>query len=396
MSGPKELEGKPRKRLESLDSLRFLAATAVLLSHAQAMMPWRPVQWLAATGLTHQKSAVAFFFVLSGLVLHLSLARTRSEFGLREYGSFITRRVFRIYPLYYVSLLIAFAVVTFLPLALCPYFGSDAAGAEVLVRDRGDVKQWIHHVLLISPGLDMQFLNPPIWTLAAEMRVAIVFPLLSILIGRLSLASGAVAVALMFVVAPWAAAKTVPTTALIPLFAIGAWVAQHGMNWSFVKGRAALVIGIVGLAIYAMSPMIRGRDAFSQSMHMNLAGVGSVLVMLMVIYVARARALLEHRWLVLGGQASYGVYALHFPVLMGLAYLAWRGGWPAWAFHVAGLVASVALAITLYRLLELPMIAAGRTVAQRLFGKRPESGRAAQEATSGEIGVAKRASNTDS
>lgn len=343
-------------RLEALDTLRFLAALAVLLSHARSMFPWEPISGIVSADLFNPKSAVAFFFVLSGFVLHLSWKGAWPVWG--NWSRFTIRRFFRIYPLYYVSLLIAWVVVSTLPLAECPYFSTDAAGSEVLKADRSSVLQWLHHVLLITPGIDMQFLNPPIWTLTAEMRMALIFPWLSWLTTR----SGKwawVLLPLFFAAGPWLGARTLPTVALIPLFFLGAVAAEQREKLRLSKPLALIVL-LAGLAAYSAAPMLRSGGSGSLTWQMYAAGGGSVLAMLAVLSSPWLIRLLEQRGMVMGGQASYGVYVLHFPLLMALACLSWMWALPAWLFQVMAVVSTLLLALPLYRWFELPMMRLGR------------------------------------
>ncbi len=354
-----------RVRFDSLDSLRFLAATAVLISHAEAMQPWPQLTIISESGLLHPKSAVAFFFALSGFVLHLSCRGTLPT--LRSFGLFMVRRWFRIYPLYFVSLIFSVIVLSCLPLKDCPRFDSDSAGAEVLLRNHRDIIQWVHHAFLITPGLDMQFLNPPIWTLAAEIRIALIFPWLSFIFNMLSFSRGIILMTVMFVLAPWVAQKTLPTVALIPLFGLGTLAAQHRHRFTKMSGSSAWLMMLAGVLIYSFSSSLRGNSLSSQSLHMYLAGFGSIILLLAVLQIALLRQLLEHRWLVFGGRASYGVYILHFPLLMGIAYYSWRSEWSSWLFMLVGFVVVVAIASALYWLFELPMIRAGRIFSDRYF-----------------------------
>jgi peptidoglycan/LPS O-acetylase OafA/YrhL len=354
-----------RIRFDSFDTLRFLAALAVLISHADAMQPWPKMAFLFEGGLLHPKSAVAFFFALSGFVLHLSCRGVAPTW--RTFGVFMMHRWFRIVPLYFISLLVAMVVLSCLPLADCPRFVSDEAGAEVLVRDRRDLYQWIHHALLITPGLDMQFLNPPIWTLTAEMRIALIFPWLSYLCSRLSLRGGILMLALMLPLAPWFAQKTFSTVALVPLFLIGALAAQHREKFTKMSSSKAWCILATGIIIYSFSCSLRSESFKSQVLHMQLAAFGSAMIMLSVLRLSVLRRILEHRWLVFSGRASYGVYILHFPLFMALTYFSWRFHWPSWLLMFAGMIGVLLLASILYRVVEQPMIRFGRNLGSRIF-----------------------------
>ncbi len=96
-------------RLGSLTSLRFFAALLVLLYHCalRAKITYASMAWwfrgLVANGI----EAVGFFFVLSGFVLAYNYYAPE-ETGIRG-GSvaFWKGRIARIYPAYFVALLIA-------------------------------------------------------------------------------------------------------------------------------------------------------------------------------------------------------------------------------------------------------------------------------------------------
>ena len=128
----------PRPRYEALDSLRFLAAAVVVGTHVQQVIPWHGAWPGVVDRLFDARAAVTFFFVLSGFVLH-PCWRDEAP-SARGYAAFLVRRWFRIVPLYYVSLLLAFLVVALLPLKSCPWLQHDAAGA-VLSHSPHDVRQ---------------------------------------------------------------------------------------------------------------------------------------------------------------------------------------------------------------------------------------------------------------
>lgn len=101
--------GRPRVRLDqvdSLDGLRGLAVLLVLASHlSNAGMGLVPGLSLSGTG----KSGVYLFFVLSAfLLVRLLLKRTPAQFAdARLWADYALRRVLRIWPLYLVVLLSA-------------------------------------------------------------------------------------------------------------------------------------------------------------------------------------------------------------------------------------------------------------------------------------------------
>lgn len=359
---PNMNSGASSQRIQSLDSLRFIAATIVFFSHAQ---PISQVEWmhgLASWDLLNSKSAVAFFFVLSGLVLHFGLRKTTPS--LPQTLRFLLRRYFRIYPLYYVSLILCLLLMQF-QLDAVPNLIRDEVTARVLSQTHTDTLQWLHHLLLISPGLNFDYVNPPIWTLAAEMRVAFVLPILSFAIARLSFANGAILLGLSLFAAPWLAKVTVPTVSIIPLFMAGAWAAQHRDLFSRLRKIGSWFCLLAGLAIYTAAPSLSHQTADRNLLHFYLAGLGSLLIMMSIDKVEIAQKIihtLTPRWL---SDASYGLYVLHFPMLMGVAYLFWRFGLSFHGFVPTAYIITVAVALLAYHIIEAPMIWVGQKLTSK-------------------------------
>ncbi|WP_236814622.1 acyltransferase family protein [Arthrobacter sp. FW306-2-2C-D06B] len=135
-----------------MTGLRYLAAALVLVSHAA------PV--LAAGTVIDQFGSggyvgVTFFFVLSGFILTCSRRDGDTK------ASFYRRRFARIYPLYFVTWLLAVAV-------------SFVSGADKsvtgIVLSLVLLQAWVPDPLVYGAG------NPPGWSLSAEAFFYAVFP----------------------------------------------------------------------------------------------------------------------------------------------------------------------------------------------------------------------------
>lgn len=145
-------------RYRAFDSMRSLAAFVVMLFHAAAMyrfylikLPW------PFSGILDPRAAVVFFFVLSGFVLHLSCSKAR--LSLASYAGFQVRRVFRIYPLYYFSLLVVSAVIFSHPRSAFPAFGGNDGAKLVLAADHGNLYQWLQQLFLVTPDFGLVYLT---------------------------------------------------------------------------------------------------------------------------------------------------------------------------------------------------------------------------------------------
>ena len=88
-------------RIAGFDGLRALAATSVVLTHLGLL------RGLAGTPLLHMVEgfqAVHLFFALSGFLITALLIREHNQHGAVSVRFFYARRLFRIFPLYFLCL----------------------------------------------------------------------------------------------------------------------------------------------------------------------------------------------------------------------------------------------------------------------------------------------------
>jgi peptidoglycan/LPS O-acetylase OafA/YrhL len=166
------------KRFDELDSMRGVAAFAVLMAHAIAVstaipgyLNNSPLYFLWAA---HE--AVIFFFVLSGFVLTLPFINK----GKLVYSSFIVKRFTRIYIPYFIAIMCAVISRIFLD-------GSNFSGLgewiNIQWQEPLTLSSIFSHLLLIG-NYNTRDLNPVIWSLIQEMRISLIFPVIILLIKR--------------------------------------------------------------------------------------------------------------------------------------------------------------------------------------------------------------------
>ncbi len=158
MTGP----GQPR--MAFVDSMRLLAASLVLIQHVFEGRPGFAKSWLIP--LAPGVAGVAIFFFISGYVIPLA---TRNGLDVRE---FMIRRLFRIYPLYLVTLaLIALAGATsFLP--------------QLSFVAEAPLRVWIPNLLLIAEYVKVRPFLGVSWTLAVELVWYAVFAASFVMFGK--------------------------------------------------------------------------------------------------------------------------------------------------------------------------------------------------------------------
>ncbi|TMA24683.1 MAG: acyltransferase [Deltaproteobacteria bacterium] len=172
------------KHLPGLDAVRALAALAVLACHAiQATTVWSP-RWMSSGGspwATPLRSAmeeagawgVGIFFVLSGLCIHLPLARKVALGALPEIepAAYFRRRFRRIYPPHLIALALSAVLATALPLG---HFGVHP------MISAPTFKQLAAHFLMVHTFVPSAFysINHVLWTIAVEAHFYLLYPLL--------------------------------------------------------------------------------------------------------------------------------------------------------------------------------------------------------------------------
>ena len=96
-----------------LNGLRFLSALAVIITHVELMQDKLGLENLWDNLLIHNLGVigVSFFFVLSGFLITYLMIEERDSFKSFSVKSFYLRRIFRIWPLYFLILILGFFIL---------------------------------------------------------------------------------------------------------------------------------------------------------------------------------------------------------------------------------------------------------------------------------------------
>ena len=352
-----------RERLLALDGLRGVAALAVFFYHSIAFVPVpdaaRPwIDWTPLGPLFNGPGAVHVFFVLSGLVLTLSL---QADTGRGRLPRYWVRRVFRIHPPYVVAVLIAWAA-------------NAAIGATALFDPElgwRRVPAWRLPVALAFPSMAFGLL-PVGWSLFVELAMSAVFPLLFWL-GRRLHPCVPLLVALLFL------GDLDPRFVFLRFtidFAIGIALALEADRVGramralprFVPALAACA-GLVMLQLPLMGALARvgytGLERGHTPDAVAMFAIGAALLIIGTLHSARL-----HRWLASAparflGRISYSFYLVHHTILIVLVMLARGAGGSLEQLLVACILAlllSLLAGELGWRFVEAPSIRAGRAL----------------------------------
>lgn len=215
----------PAHHFDSLQGLRGCAILAVILNHAIGVpQAGSPAAFVLAPLYSLGGTGVALFFVLSGFLITGILTRELGRTGRVSIARFYERRIFRIWPAFYVYL----ATVAVLALT-----------AVIAVRP-GEIIASGLFVWNYAPGTDTSWLQHT-WSLAVEEQFYLIWPLVLLLLKPKR--------------SFWVAASIV---AISPLIRVVTYrftdAATHGQLWQMFHVRAdSLLVGCLialGAAVY--------------------------------------------------------------------------------------------------------------------------------------------------
>lgn len=336
------------RKFNNLSELRFFFATAVLISHAIQLAQFDEYKFLRH--VFSSEVAVQGFFILSGFLVIGSYSRTLNI------AKFYKRRFFRIYPAYFV------AVLLFLVLAL-----SQAYLQNVDVNNGQIFRYLVVNSLFLNflqPGIDGVFrlggyqeINGALWTIKLEVMFYALVPLLYRAGRRWSFR--AIGVALIMIGLSWIPLlelfSSIFEVVLNPALAHQLPGQFHlfgfGVLMFDITQRPQHLLGSVGIALAAV--LLSGL-AIDMSMAMQI-----FLLLVFIIIVCQLPQLRSH----LGDMdLSYGVYLSHFPIIQ-LLIGSGAASFGVGIFLVLVLAIALIYALASWHWIERPAMEHGRGVA---------------------------------
>jgi peptidoglycan/LPS O-acetylase OafA/YrhL len=310
--------------IRALDGLRGLAIILVMLSHFtyfDGMSPVVTVDRMVRTIAYVGWVGVDLFFVLSGFLITGILYDSKG--GGHYFRNFFARRVLRIFPVYYLCLVIF--------LILLPRLFPDHLGLQALRKDGF----WYWTYLANYPIARVGFPPFPVlghfWSLAIEEQFYLVWPAVVLLSTRSDLIRicrlcivGAFVVRVAFVLGGYGEAAYVLTPARMDSLAVGAFLALEARGQGGLKRIARLAwpttigIGAILVAVFLWRRGFAPWDPIVKTIGHTLLAFffGAVLVLTLVssprTVIGR---IFESSQLSFFGRYSYALYAYHAPIL---------------------------------------------------------------------------------
>jgi peptidoglycan/LPS O-acetylase OafA/YrhL len=288
-----------RHALKGFDFFRGFAAAYVALGHgywfSNPLMNQTGVIW---PGLIWASKGVGIFAVLSGFLIYRSVAAINTWNGLKNY---FVKRFFRIYPLYFVSVLI------------CALFAQ-----YIIPRGEFNCKYFFEDLFMLRFFPISQGANPVYWTLYVEVLFYLALPAIILGLRKRMIVPACVIIlaALLFI------DQGDRYLGLVKYFAFGVMAAELSPRLK----RFSLPIFIAGLAICFFDFGGPAHDFFGK-WHIGCRhpfldtfglGLGCAMVAIGLPHLPRISKVLDLFPLRFLGTISYSVYLTHMIFLVAL------------------------------------------------------------------------------
>ncbi|TFV94940.1 acyltransferase family protein [Leifsonia flava] len=346
-------------RLDAITGLRWWAAFVVFGYH---MLVFAPLPAIASSLLQFGFFGVTFFFVLSGFVLTWSMRPGTPK------STFYWRRFARIWPLAFVTLLLAIPVFySFSPDPAQWWVKPFSAG--ILMLSVFLLQGWSRDPAILFSG------NPAAWTLTIESFFYALHPFVSPLVSRLGKRGALVAAGgvVLFAVATRVAIELAPTSWLAqlpwPILRVNEFLLGMCLAWAMRQGwrprMHPIVPAIAIVAYFVVIVGLEGVDAFRPAyivVSPYTSEVVTVLCAALIVITASANLRGKAGWvasrpMVALGEWSFAFYLVHATIIYtALSLLGPQP--PRWAnlgWFAALLVLAIAAAAALHLWVEKPV-----------------------------------------
>lgn len=332
------LPPQEKKRLPAFDGLRALAAILVLVGHHTINPKWS-LYFLVSFIQSYLSAsfAVLFFFTLSSFLLSYILTSEAFKFETINYKHFFIRRIFRIWPLYFVVLGVGLwtthqVLLPYLPerwewikehIWLYTCFVSNYSQSFTEVGAYRDVSHSPQQIL---------------WSLAVEEQLYLIIPFMLTLLLNISKRYKCIILFSLIIIAffyrIWAVIELLPQQTMMPKGAIyyatpayidvfiiggfGGWmVSKRALLLKYVHGSIAFAAFIVAILVW--HKMLIDAAYWAYVMAQPIAALGITIILIWFIEHPDhiLTKILNTRMLVAFGTISYGVYLWH-PVIVDL------------------------------------------------------------------------------
>lgn len=376
-------------RIESLDSLRGIAAMVVVIFHCLMsftlfhdanyeykfnnllveLFTVSPLHTLWAG-----KEAVLLFFVLSGFVLMIPFTNNKKP----KYSSYLLKRICRIY--------IPYIVVMFFSVVLAFFFWqhNNLEGMSPLYENR-----WDHEISLKSIvayftmlNYDTANVNGVVWTLFIEMKVSLYLPLFMMILAKFDWKKGLFITTVLNTILLFVARYGVLNVTFLPLralfiffndtfyynyfFILGVVLAKQRcafLKYSAMKEYLKYLLLVLSLVLINSRWADYMTDYQKENIENIISALGFALLFFVVLISKNVDQFLKKKPLAYLGKISYSLYLIHIPVLM-LTTVILSKIIPVWLTFCLVPIFCLPVAHLTYKWIEVPSMKLGKRLSK--------------------------------
>ncbi|MBW7971566.1 acyltransferase [Bradyrhizobium sp. BR 10289] len=359
------------ERLQTIDGLRGIAAVTVIVQHCLEFTPLRnpdatmatPIEYIFSNEFNLGRFGVIVFFLISGFLIPSSIRNQP-----RPLISFAIGRFFRLYPLYWLSMVLALIV------------------GAMLGRQTSSLVEVLVNITMFQKAVGVANVLDPYWTLFVEhlfyLLCAFLFAVGALFnesaMRTIVWASGIVLVlgglALTLVPTAWYA-KHLITLINYPSL-IFTMLVGHNIRMSLGRGDPSMPWSVLSLYAAVLLAAYLGHEAYGG--FVGLLSSASVMystgAALLVFVVVLQTNMLRGEIFAYVGRISYGLYLFH-GISLWIAITITGKPETFWeSLALLGLVSGITFAVSAitFSMVEEPFIALGKNV--RRFVARPDAG----------------------
>ena len=368
-----------RRHMPALDGVRGLAILMVMFHHFTIINPVSGIEHALASAAAMGRYGVDLFFVLSGCLITGILIDGRDK--PHYFKTFYTRRVLRIFPLYYLLVAITFMAVPPATRLLSP----DQARTVNAFLNPGDWPWFVGFASNFLIAIRDKYTNGILdasWSLAIEEHFYIVWPavvLAIVSLRRLRHVCIAILIAaLLLRIAAWSAGWSrlqiyAVTFTRMDALAFGAlvaiWMRSPADEWTarIRQARPLAVILLLTIVAFWVTGQMEYTATVMNTIGYTLVGAFGMQIVIQAVPLAPGSVVdrvFNNRPMRFFGKYSYGLYMFQLPVKGALTLLffsearmmsstlLWQG-----AFYALAGTLTIAAALVSWYVLEKNMLA---------------------------------------
>lgn len=366
-------------RYRELDSIRGLASLSVFFSHFVGSLSideyrhpilFRLIQNSPLHIFWDGHAAVILFFVLSGFVL--AFPYTTNISNRINISSFLIKRIFRIYPAYFISLALCLFLKEFLFLkgpmiSFSPWINTFWNWDINNIR----YQELLKHLFMIGPSLDYNLINPVIWSLIVEMKISLIFPFIIYILQKRNHDSTYVILIISSILL--CNIFNIGFLHYLPFFIFGSFLTKYNRTLyeHICKSRVLKYLLLVSSIVLYTSVFSLSFLNLNDKVADYLVSFGVVLIIIYSINSSRLKKILSKSILLPLGELSYSFYLLHLGILITFSSIM-IGLMNYNTFSVLlilfiSMAVSLIVSLIMYNLIEKPFMRYGKYLSVRII-----------------------------